>query len=83
MYVAVTRARDYLSVYVPLRYHHSRQRGDRHSYAPLSRFLSPLRHRFDERGDGTLDDDATDVRTAGDRVTVADEVDAAVYGLWA
>ena len=40
-YVAVTRARDALEVSVPLRYHHHRHRlDDRHSYAPLSRFLT-------------------------------------------
>jgi DNA helicase-2/ATP-dependent DNA helicase PcrA len=40
-YVAVTRARDHLLVYTPLRMpHHRRGRDDRHSYAPQSRFLT-------------------------------------------
>jgi DNA helicase-2/ATP-dependent DNA helicase PcrA len=40
-YVAVTRARDELHVYTPLRMpHHRRARDDRHSYAPASRFLT-------------------------------------------
>ncbi len=40
-YVAVTRARDELHVYAPLRLpHHRRARDDRHSYAPESRFLT-------------------------------------------
>jgi DNA helicase-2/ATP-dependent DNA helicase PcrA len=40
-YVAVTRARDHLHVYTPLRMpHHRRGRDDRHSYAPQSRFLT-------------------------------------------
>jgi DNA helicase-2/ATP-dependent DNA helicase PcrA len=40
-YVAVTRPRRALRVYVPLRYyHHQRARDDRHSYAQPSRFLS-------------------------------------------
>jgi DNA helicase-2/ATP-dependent DNA helicase PcrA len=40
-YVAVTRARDDLSIYAPLRMpHHRRARDDRHSYAPESRFLT-------------------------------------------
>jgi DNA helicase II / ATP-dependent DNA helicase PcrA len=40
-YVAVTRARDELHVYTPLRMpHHRRGRDDRHSYAPASRFLT-------------------------------------------
>lgn len=39
-YVAVTRARDQLYLYAPLRLHHHRAaRDDRHSYAQLSRFL--------------------------------------------
>ena len=41
-YVAVTRARDELSIYTPLRMpHHRRARDDRHSYAPESRLLTP------------------------------------------
>jgi DNA helicase-2/ATP-dependent DNA helicase PcrA len=38
-YVAITRARRHLSIYVPLRYHHHRVRDD-HSWAQPSRFLS-------------------------------------------
>jgi DNA helicase-2/ATP-dependent DNA helicase PcrA len=39
-YVAVTRARDQLYLYAPLRMHYHRMaRDDRHGYAPLSRFL--------------------------------------------
>jgi DNA helicase II / ATP-dependent DNA helicase PcrA len=39
-YVAVTRARDRLFLYAPLRLHHHRRGADdRHSYAQLSRFL--------------------------------------------
>ncbi|HEX4016412.1 MAG TPA: ATP-dependent helicase [Frankiaceae bacterium] len=41
-YVSITRARDELSIYTPLRMpHHRRARDDRHSYAPESRFLTP------------------------------------------
>lgn len=40
-YVALTRPKTYLDVYVPLRYHHHRDaRNDRHSWAQPSRFLS-------------------------------------------
>jgi DNA helicase-2/ATP-dependent DNA helicase PcrA len=40
LYVAVTRARDELHLYAPLRMPHHRQaRDDRHSFAPLTRFL--------------------------------------------
>ncbi|MGO9077766.1 MAG: ATP-dependent helicase [Streptosporangiaceae bacterium] len=39
-YVAVTRARDQLYLYAPLRmHHHRRARDDLHGYAPLTRFL--------------------------------------------
>ncbi len=39
-YVAVTRARDELSIYAPLRMpHHRWGRDDKHSFAPESRFL--------------------------------------------
>jgi DNA helicase-2/ATP-dependent DNA helicase PcrA len=41
-YVAVTRARDTLYLYAPLRMHHHRlARDDRHSYGQLTRFLGP------------------------------------------
>jgi DNA helicase-2/ATP-dependent DNA helicase PcrA len=40
-YVAVTRARDQLYLYAPLRLHHRRMaRDDRHGYAQLTRFLA-------------------------------------------
>ena len=39
LYVAITRARRNLAIYVPLRYHHHRVRDD-HSWAQPSRFLS-------------------------------------------
>lgn len=82
MYVALTRARDVLTLYAPLRYHHTRGRGDRHSYAPLSRFISPLRHRFVEATDGMDGEDAGGVIDLADKVTIADEVDATTHGLW-
>ena len=41
-YVAVTRARDQLYLYAPLRMHHHRAAADdRHSYGQLTRFLDP------------------------------------------
>jgi DNA helicase-2/ATP-dependent DNA helicase PcrA len=42
LYVAMTRARDQLYAYFPLRFHYARRgRGDRHGYAQRSRFLTP------------------------------------------
>jgi DNA helicase-2/ATP-dependent DNA helicase PcrA len=40
LYVAMTRARDRLYVYFPLRYYRARRRGDAHTYAQLSRYLT-------------------------------------------
>ncbi len=40
-YVALTRAKDFLYVYFPLRYYHTRYGlGDGHSYAQLSRYMT-------------------------------------------
>jgi DNA helicase-2/ATP-dependent DNA helicase PcrA len=50
-YVALTRARDALHVYTPLRYHRRQPRGleDAHTYAQVTRFLPPpVRDHFDE-----------------------------------
>ena len=51
-YVALTRAREHLHIYAPLRYHHGGPfgRGDKHSYGQRTRFLPPsveplLEHR--------------------------------------
>jgi DNA helicase-2/ATP-dependent DNA helicase PcrA len=41
-YVAMTRAKDRLYVYFPLRYYRTGSRlGDRHHYAQLTRFITP------------------------------------------
>ncbi|MCP3977004.1 MAG: ATP-dependent helicase [bacterium] len=48
-YVALTRAKDHLSVTVPQRFYHRRFGGDSaHSYAPPSRFVEPARGLFEE-----------------------------------
>ena len=43
LYVAMTRARDHLTLMVPLRFHVTQQRhhGDRHLYGAVSRFITP------------------------------------------
>jgi len=79
LYVAMTRARDHLHVYVPLRYHHQRRGGsDAHSYAQVSRFLVPVRHLFAEEGGGALVIDDVPV-AAGAAVAT---VDAGLAELW-
>jgi DNA helicase-2/ATP-dependent DNA helicase PcrA len=81
LYVADTRARDVLSVTVPQRYHVRRfGHDDRNVLAPLSRFLEPLRPHFDQGTTGIAahaDEPALDLR-----VTLTDEVDAALESLW-
>ncbi len=80
LYVALTRAKDHLHVSFPQRFYHRRFGGDdRHSYAPLSRFLSPVADRFNPEvvasGDGT--DEAGAVIADG-----ADPVDALLDDLF-
>ena len=51
LYVAMTRARDELTLWVPQRFYvtEQRTRGDRHVYAPLTRFIPPpLLHLFEQ-----------------------------------
>ncbi len=53
-YVAVTRARDELYMYAPLRMHlHRMSADDRHGYAQLTRFLSPAAQAVCEPVDAT------------------------------
>jgi DNA helicase-2/ATP-dependent DNA helicase PcrA len=81
-YVALTRARDTLHVYFPLRYHRS-NRGleGRHWYAQLTRFMpDEVRGRFELRST------YADVRVDGESTLAAtgstSGVDALLAGLW-
>ncbi len=60
LYVAMTRAKDDLYVYFPLRYYHHRFGGhDAHGYAQISRYLSrTVRANFEERTPGVNGDSA-------------------------
>lgn len=81
LYVALTRAKDELSVHVPLRFHvHRNRMDDRHIYAQMSRFIEPIRQHFDETQSTTERsiDQTVDLTTVG----VADEVDAMLTSLW-
>ncbi len=80
LYVALTRAKEHLSVTAPLRFHH-RPEGDAHNLAPLSRFLEECRDLFDEPAPPASD--AHDPGLLADRVGLADEVDASVHALFA
>ncbi len=81
-YVALTRAREYLHIYAPLRYHHSGPfgRGDTHSYGQRTRFLPPS-------VDGLLDHRAVrasrvDTALPGPSVALPTAVEDALRGLW-
>ncbi len=81
LYVALTRAKDELHVHVPLRFHVNRfGTDDRHIYAQASRFLEPVRDRFDEvtSAPDETDEQVIDLATVG----VADEVDTLLASLW-
>lgn len=80
-YVAATRPRRGLNVYVPLRYHHHpRARDDRHSWSQPSRFLSErVRTHLDER---SRIPERTTLGLASSGRDVASAVEADLAGLW-
>ena len=82
-YVAVTRARDHLHIYFPLRYFHRRYGvDDAHHYAQLTRFLpSETRRLFDCSQHGRVASAVT-VVADNDAVPVDVDVDAALRALW-
>ena len=80
LYVALTRARDALHVYVPQRYYRRpRGREDPHSYSQMSRFLMPESVR------STFDEIAPEVTAPLDHGAVAGQADVDDYlaDLWA
>ncbi len=81
LYVALTRAKDELFVHVPLRFHVNRYgRDDRHLYAQISRFLEPVRDRFDEITSAEHETDEQTIELSS--VGVTDEVDTLLSSLW-
>jgi DNA helicase II / ATP-dependent DNA helicase PcrA len=77
-YVALTRARDHLYLYVPLRLHyHRRGRDDRHGLGQVTRFLHP--RALAACGTATAARPAPALPVAG---PLAGEVDAALGSLW-
>jgi DNA helicase II / ATP-dependent DNA helicase PcrA len=83
LYVAMTRARDVLEVYFPLRYYRRpRGKSDSHGYAQLTRFLPDgVRHLFDESVVGGGPDVDASLKL-GDGVD-AHSVEALLHHLWA
>ncbi|MGI9017718.1 MAG: hypothetical protein ACR2HR_11560 [Euzebya sp.] len=80
LYVALTRPRSELDVYVPLRYYHQRfGSGDRHSYGQVSRFLQgPVRDTMNRVGPSARPDQMVPVLLGG----AAAQVDAMLEDLW-
>jgi DNA helicase-2/ATP-dependent DNA helicase PcrA len=83
MYVALTRAKDELTVNFPLRFHVNRRAtDDRHVYAQLSRFIEPICELFDQQGPHSSEAAAVDVHAGGPcTVGVSDEVDTMLAAL--
>ena len=77
LYVALTRARDALHVYRPMRYYR-KPKGDPHSYSQLSRFLEPAEVRVTFEEIGPRVDASHEVVD----LTGSVDVDAYLAGLW-
>jgi DNA helicase-2/ATP-dependent DNA helicase PcrA len=80
-YVGLTRARSYLHIYAPLRYHHGDPGGwtDRHSYAQRTRFLPPeLDCLMDMRAVRSRIDHTMPAAS----LPVSNTVDMGLSGLW-
>jgi DNA helicase-2/ATP-dependent DNA helicase PcrA len=81
-YVALTRAKEHLHLYAPLRYHHERahSRGDSHTYAQRTRFLPPsIDPLLDHR---PVRATRVDVAVPAPAVALPSAVDDALRGLW-
>jgi DNA helicase-2/ATP-dependent DNA helicase PcrA len=79
LYVALTRAKDHLSVSFPQRFYHRRFGGDsRHSYAVPSRFLTPVTEHFDPVVAGVPEEEGGGVSAVAGKDTVA----AVLESLW-
>lgn len=77
--VALTRARDHLHIYAPLRYHESR-RTDRHHYAQRTRFLPPALDRLLEHR--AVRSPLLDQLSSPSGPAVATAVDEVLRSLW-
>ncbi|MFQ5590805.1 MAG: ATP-dependent helicase [Phycisphaerae bacterium] len=83
LYVAMTRAKDFLYVYFPQRYYHRRfSLGDRYGYAQLTRFIpDDMRRLFEERVGRTVDDN-DDGECNDAEPTRIDGLDSFLKDLW-
>ena len=82
LYVAMTRARDVLEVYFPLRYHRRpRGVGDEHAYSQLTRFIPDGVRRFFDESVTSEDLRSGGIAEGGSGGTAS--VDEALRELWA
>ena len=84
-YVALTRARDNLYVYFPLRfYKHPRGLGDTHHFAQITRFLTePIQSLFDRRAVGSVGSSSSSLAASSSASSSAREaVDNLLASLW-
>ncbi len=83
LYVAMTRAREELSISFPLRYHVNRfGSDDRHVYAQMSRFLEPALEHFTPVTDGSTAELDLRTPTGIGSENVVDHVDNMLATLW-
>ena len=81
-YVALSRARRHLAVYVPLRYHHHRG-GDNHSWAQPSRFVSAsVRLTLEEVSPESRDAAGDDGGDGREPLDAAQSVAGRIAALW-
>jgi DNA helicase-2/ATP-dependent DNA helicase PcrA len=81
-YVALTRAKEHLYIYAPLRFHlgEPARRGDRHSYGQRSRFLSPAVEPMLEHL--PVRTQPEDIVLAEINVQLDDRVTGSLHSLW-
>jgi DNA helicase-2/ATP-dependent DNA helicase PcrA len=80
LYVACTRAKDWLYVLFPLRYYHRKHRlGDDHGYAQLTRFIPPPVAQFFDHGRAVADPGEEEI--AGNPSTARD-IRKSIRSMW-
>jgi DNA helicase-2/ATP-dependent DNA helicase PcrA len=80
LYVACTRAKDWLYVLFPLRYYHRKHRlGDGHGYAQLTRFIPPPVAQFFDHGRAVADPGEEEI--AG-RPSAARDIRKSIRSMW-
>jgi DNA helicase-2/ATP-dependent DNA helicase PcrA len=79
LYVACTRAKDWLYVLFPLRYYHRKHRlGDGHGYAQLTRFIPPPVAQFFDQGSVVSDQSEEEIDGKG----TAKDIRKSIRSMW-